>query len=392
MTSFVWDYIMSSALSLTVSGNVGISPFLTLLLLGVAEISDQSLLNMGNTMEAILGSWYSIVILSILTLLEVIGKCIPAIDAFIDSAEVFVVPVLSVLGTLGTFGVFDLIAGSKPIEENGDMIPMDEERRMLGESGEAWLTALKVILVLWGMGLALLLHFFKMILRISGLILCMGCCQPCITILEIIVVCCGLFFAIFIRQIAVVLCILILLAAAYTIHVKYCTKKEEEEGQNDNGSTEQPKVPTTEPTAISITDEKGDDAGESPPDVENPPPYVPSSKQNDFNTGGGINSDIPSPIAPPSAPPVVDVVSISAMTPLQPPPATNPNYVIDVEAPVAIAVPFMDDGCTKMQKSTLDTDEKNKNPSRPNEKSQRKGNSVSKVEGKEKHKDSAVVY
>jgi hypothetical protein len=394
MTSSLLDYITSSALSLTVSGNTGISPFMTLLLLGIAEISDPSLLNMGNAMEAILGSWYSIVILSILTLLEIIGKCIPALDQFIDSVEVFVVPGLSILGTIGTFGVFDSIVANETTENNGEMLPTDEEGRRLGEFGEAWLTALKVILVIWGMGLALLIHFFKMILRISGLILCMGCCQPCITVLEITVVCFSVLFAIFIRQIAVVLCIVLLLAAAYTIKVKVCTPKDEEEGQSDNISTEQPKPSTTELPAKTIMDDNGDNAGESPPDVENPLPNVPSSKQNNGGniTSSHIKSDIPQPIALPSNPPATKIVSIAEMTPMSPPPASNPNYVADQQAPVAIAVPVMYEDYNERQMSMSDQNEKSTNLPKPKDTAQRKGNSTTNKEGKEKPKDSAVVY
>jgi hypothetical protein len=398
MTSFFWDYVTSSALSLTVSGTVGISPFLTLLLLGVVEISDPSLLNMGNTMEAILGSWYSIVILSILTLLEVISKCIPALDEIVDSVEIFLVPILSVFGTLGTLGVFNLILANETNEENGDMVPIDEERRILGESGGTWLTVWKIFLVIWGIGLALLIHIFKMIIRISGLIFCMGCCQPCITVLEISVVCCGVFFAIFIRQIAVVLCIIFLLAAVYTIKVKYFTKEEEGEGQNNNGHTEQPKLPTTEPPAKTTIDNgQGDNSGESPPDMENPPPYNPSSKQNDFHTNGsGINSDIPPPNAPSfTSKPGAGIVSIAEITPMPPPPSTNPNYVVtDEETPMAIAIPVVDEDCDVRQKSIPDTNKKeNKNPpKRIENKLHRKGNSVTKGQDKQIHKDSAVVY
>lgn len=378
-----WDYLSSSALSLTVSGNTGISPFLTLLLLGIVENFDPTLLNMGGTMEAVLASWYSIAILSILSLLEIVGKCIPAVDEIIDSVQVFVVPVLSVFGTLGTVGVFDLIMGSGE-EDNGDAVPMDEDgQRMLGDAGENFLTFWKVFLVIWGIGLALLIHFFKMIIRISGLVLCMGCCQPCITILEITCVCCGVVFAIFIRQIAVILCIIFLLAAAYTIKVKCFTKKEEEEAQvgaNNNQSsngTDPPKPLAPEQPAKTAIDEKGDNAGDSPPDVENPPPYAPTSKNDETYANGGEN---PPPMAPPA-----EAVPYAEVIPVPPPPASNPNYV-DVETPVAVAVAVTEEETHQSKSIPDDQSQKKKQMEKG------KSRSASKDDDKKKQKDSAVVY
>ena len=56
------DYLTSSAVSLTISGNTGISPFLTLLLLGIIEKSDPTLLKMDGWIEPVLSSWFSIVV------------------------------------------------------------------------------------------------------------------------------------------------------------------------------------------------------------------------------------------------------------------------------------------------------------------------------------------
>ena len=61
------DYLSSSAVSLTVAGNTGISPFLTLLMLGIIEKADPELLNMDGFMEKILSNWLGIAVLSILT-------------------------------------------------------------------------------------------------------------------------------------------------------------------------------------------------------------------------------------------------------------------------------------------------------------------------------------
>merc|ERR1712023_583405 len=115
----ILDYLTSSAVSLTVSGNTGISPFLTLFLLGITERSDPTLLNMDSTMEEILASVPAIGLLGLLTILEFVGKCVPVIDEMIDSVEVFIVPVLSILGSLGTLGLLDLAAEAAGIDDIG---------------------------------------------------------------------------------------------------------------------------------------------------------------------------------------------------------------------------------------------------------------------------------
>merc|ERR1719463_582940 len=80
------------------------------------------LLNMGSTMEIVLASWWSIGILGVLTLVETIGKCIPAIDELIDSAEVFIVPVISVLASLATMGLLPVPGGSDADAGQGQSI------------------------------------------------------------------------------------------------------------------------------------------------------------------------------------------------------------------------------------------------------------------------------
>mmetsp|Transcript_1744 Transcript_1744/g.3785 ORF Transcript_1744/g.3785 Transcript_1744/m.3785 type:complete len:304 (-) Transcript_1744:454-1365(-) len=232
--------LISSALSLTMAGNTGISPFLTLLILGLIEITNPELLNMGQTMEIILASWWSIAILGVLTIGEMVGKCIPAIDEIIDSAEVFVVPAVSILASMATLG---LLSGDENPQlgagqgQNVDIIGLLEGddvgdgyrslQDQLGDSnefGEGFITFAKICLVAAGMGLALLIHFFKMLVRVSSLIFTAGCCQPCITILESLVVVFGVVLSILVPTFAVVACIILLIAAGYAIRVR-CYKK-----------------------------------------------------------------------------------------------------------------------------------------------------------------------
>jgi hypothetical protein len=319
-----------------VSGNTGVSPFLTLLILGIVEISNPTLLNMGPTMEAVLASWYSIAVLGILTLIEIIGKCIPVVDEFIDSIEVFIVPIISVLGTLGVAGVLDLINVTTDDDElvSGGM--MEGERYLQEEVdndktvGDAFLVTWKVVLVVLGIGLSLLIHFFKMIIRISGLVCCCGCCQPCITVVEMTAVCLGVVFAIFIEPIAIVTCLLLLIAAIYTIRIKFCKKEDDQDGnENPQSSTT-----TTTTTAATTTPKNDSSAGKDNGSTVAIP--VPNSNFTE--------ADPENPPRPPSAP-MEESASFSNMIPIPPPPATNPNYdannnIDNGETPVAIAVPI----------------------------------------------------
>jgi len=246
----LYDYISSAAVSLTMAGNTGISPFLTLFLLGLVEILKPELLNMGPTMETILASWWSIVILAGLAIAEMVAKCIPALDEIIDSAETFVIPVISVLSTMATLG---LLPGATPAESQADarmgedvnMIGRfyrDEEYRYLQEDldengfSEGFMNFTKVSLVVIGAGLALTIHVFKMIIRLSSLVCSGGCCQPCITIMEYMTVVIGVVLAIVLPAFAIIACVIMVGIALYVLRIKCSKKKEESESETENNN------------------------------------------------------------------------------------------------------------------------------------------------------------
>ena len=267
MDNAFFDYISSSALSLVVSGNTGISPFLTLFVLGLTEMMNPELLNMGATMEVALASWWSIGILGVLTLGETIGKCIPVIDELIDSAEVFVVPAISVLASLATLGVLPVPGGStddaglgqsidvlgmfggggSEVDDYGGgdyrLLQVDNTNTTLvgsgddddgNDFGEGFMMFTKVSLVIAGVGISLLIHFFKMLVRMSSLMCSGGCCQPCLTVTEYALVIFGVIFSILAPVFAVLACIVMLVAAGYAINVKFCTKKKEDDDDDDS--------------------------------------------------------------------------------------------------------------------------------------------------------------
>lgn len=218
-----FDYLSASALSLVVSGNTGISPFLSLWIVGICERVDPTLLNMTGNMEALLSSWPALIVLGVMTLLEFLAKCIPVIDEIVDSAMVFLVPVMSAIGSLSTFGVFDSIYQNL---EDIDMSNVEVnyeyddagEGRMLEEGaegensvGSSALMFLQVMLVTIGIGMALLIHLFKMLVRLFG----EGCLTNFITIVETTWIAASITIAIYIRPIAIGVAIILGFAAAY---------------------------------------------------------------------------------------------------------------------------------------------------------------------------------
>jgi len=280
----IYGYISSAAVSLTMAGNTGISPFLTLFLLGVIEMAEPALLNMGPTMELVLASWWSVGALGIFTIAEMVGKCIPAVDEAIDSAEVFVVPVISILATLATMGMFPVPEGSQEDAGLGQPINVagvfagsgDDGNRYLQEEldpyqdansfSEGFMTFTTITLVVLGMGLALAVHLFKMFLRVSSLMCSGGICQPCITIMEYVVVVCGVFLSILAPVVAIVASIVFMVAAGYIVRKKCCKKNQDDESEAKNMAKERysnddvekqstPKAPSNPPAqAFAIGD------------------------------------------------------------------------------------------------------------------------------------------
>lgn len=336
------DYLSSSAVSLTVSGNTGISPFLTLFVLGLVEVSDPTLLNMGKTMESILASWYSITILGLLTLMELIAKCVPFLDEMIDSVEVFIVPVLSILGSLGTLGLLDLVAGGENDDDNDTSEQEDgQERSLSATSGDNFLTFLKISLVVVGIGLSLCIHLFKMIIRVTGLVCCAGLCQPCLTILEVTAVCCGVLVAIFIRQIAIVTCCVLLTCAIYAIQRKWCRKKvgdDDEDGRTTNPNSTAEDRPTNETNEIGIvvgveelTSNVVTSIDDGPNDVKGTSVPINQQQQRFYDEENPNQQQRPQ-----LAESLPTLISLSELTSMAPP-GTNPNNVDEL---VTIAVPM----------------------------------------------------
>lgn len=217
------NFISSTALSFTFSGNTGIAPFLTLFLIGAIEKADPELLNMGGTLESLLSTWTSLVILALLAVLELIGHCVPVVDEVMDSAVTFIVPIISILGTMSTFGLLE-------------MAEVDEEyyyhQRLLflNTFTSGAMLLFKIVIIFVGIGLALSMHLFKMLVRLAG----EGCLTQILTVAEITYVILTIMIATYIRPFALVTGSIILLTSGYSFKRRYWDgRKKHEENQID---------------------------------------------------------------------------------------------------------------------------------------------------------------
>lgn len=204
------DLISATALSFTVSGNTGIAPFLTLFLAGAIERANPDILNMGETMESILSSWFSLSILGILTILESIGHCVPVVDELMDSAVTFVIPIMSILGSLSTFGVLATAEEETDFDENGRQL-------FLGTVASGFFITFQIIVVIVGVALALSMHLFKMLVRLAG----EGWFTQLLTVAEITYVVTTILLAVYIRPFAIVTGGFILMSSGYAFKRRY---------------------------------------------------------------------------------------------------------------------------------------------------------------------------
>lgn len=234
----IFNELSRSAVSLAVSGNVGVAPFLTLFLVSVIEKYDPTLLDTGENMESWITAWPTIAALAILTILEFIAKCVPVIDEFVDSAVTFIVPVASVLASLTTMGMYGTNPGATGNENNlnGTIIQYNEVgigESMLEPDGvggnltSSALLTFQIFIVVVGVILALSIHFCKMLIRLLG----EGCLTGCITVVEDIFCIVTVTISLLFPGIAIAIACAFLCLAVYNIKRRFCDKRREEEEQ-----------------------------------------------------------------------------------------------------------------------------------------------------------------
>jgi hypothetical protein len=201
-----FDWLSATAVAFTVSGNTGVAPFLTLLMVGLIAKVNPELLNMGGSVGTFLNSWPSLVALGSFTVLEFVGKCIPVVDEVVDSVMTFILPVMSSLGSLSTFGLFHMES------TGGSESSSDQSNRELGVVSGA-LVFFQIFIVLFGIVLAFSIHGLKMLLRIIGV----GWLTNCLTVLETMWIITSITMALFIRPIAIIIAAFICCGALFSI-------------------------------------------------------------------------------------------------------------------------------------------------------------------------------
>ncbi|KAL7536790.1 hypothetical protein ACHAXR_011394 [Thalassiosira sp. AJA248-18] len=232
MMDHVTSVVANTAFSLTLSGNSGISPFLTMFLIGMAGKIRPEYLNLDETMEKIMTSWPSLCFWSIMTILESVGKCVPVLDQIMDSAEAFIVPILDMMCTFSAFGSFESNGdGTNNNGTNEQDVTGDGYNEQYNNKRDGVNAFLRVILVFFGIILALSIHFFKMLIRLFG----EGCLTQCITVLEATTVCISVLVSIFVRQFAIFVATCMLLAAGYNAKRRWDKWQDKKEQQQALG-------------------------------------------------------------------------------------------------------------------------------------------------------------
>jgi hypothetical protein len=228
------QYIGASALSVTLGGNSGVAPFLTLFIVGVIERVDPNLLNMEDWVSKAVASWPSIAVLGALAILELVAKCIPCVDTVYESIMAFVAPILSVFGSVSAFGLFNVVPQEQSrtlyAEYNyynttdahfhgENMEEHDQHRRLAERSG--WLVFLQVMLCFVGIIVTILVHLFKLFMRVIG----EGCCTCCITSVEYAWTVTSVIITILIVPLAIATAIILIIASGVGFKKKVWDKR-----------------------------------------------------------------------------------------------------------------------------------------------------------------------
>ncbi len=242
------QYIGASALSVTLGGNSGVAPFLTLFIVGVIERVDPNLLNMEDWVSKAVASWPSIAVLGALTILELVAKCIPCVDTVYESIMAFVAPILSVFGSVSAFGLFNVVPQEQSrtlyAEYNyynttdahfhgENMEEHDQHRRLAERSG--WLVFLQVMLCFVGIIVTILVHLFKLFMRVIG----EGCCTCCITSVEYAWTVTSVIITILIVPLAIATAIILIIASGVGFKKKVWDKRIEKRRMEEERSVDQ---------------------------------------------------------------------------------------------------------------------------------------------------------
>lgn len=227
--SEAFDSVTASAASVVISSNSGISPFLTLLIMGLVERNDPGTLHiMDETIEDILTSSIGLGVFGFLTFAHFFLLCIPVVDEVVDGILTFVVPFVSLFGSVATFGLFSNensdSSDEDEVEDNTDGIATnqtstasgnngtDDRKLVLFEKDDTGKLVLQIFLAAFGILLALILHLFEMVLRFFGEACFLA---PCLTIMEVLFTILTVYVALVVPEVAIAFAILLILLCVY---------------------------------------------------------------------------------------------------------------------------------------------------------------------------------
>lgn len=148
--------LTSTGLSFTVAGNTGLSPFLTLFLVGLVERINPNVLSMPNTgeeIEEIIASWPSLIFLGVLSCLDFARSYVPVADDVMEHIMTIVIPIASFVGSLSTFGAYTVAETSY-------------RRLLMFSSGP--LLFFQIFVAVIGVGLALSMYLLKTLTRLTN--------------------------------------------------------------------------------------------------------------------------------------------------------------------------------------------------------------------------------
>lgn len=229
----ILKFLSASSLSITVAGNVGIAPFLTLFLLGTIGRFNPDALPLNRFLESLLSSLPSLATFGILAIGECVAHCMSKVDQSMDSVVTFVVPIVSLIGSFSTIGLYDEDLwgeGDEEDQQSYDSGDGDRRSRILIVRTFLFgaLVVFQVVVVVVGVGVSLSMHLLKMLVRLDD------DRQPrVVTLGEVSFCTTTLVLSILHHHLAVVTASLILCASGYSFKCRYWDSRPNRKGGRD---------------------------------------------------------------------------------------------------------------------------------------------------------------
>lgn len=228
----VTDLVSSAAITTTVAGNIGVDPFLTMFLVGLIErLSSDSKHIIPDDLQAFVSNYEALAFWGIMTILELVAKCVPVIDEIVDSVEIFIVPILSILGTFSTFGLYDI---GESNSKNSRALQDEDESSSGSGIAQSAVLVVQIIMVTFGVGLALSIHLFKMLIRVLG----EGWLTQILTVCEVIFCVTTVSIAMFVQGFAIFMACVFSVVAIHSGRKKWKEFQEKrKENKNKNATS-----------------------------------------------------------------------------------------------------------------------------------------------------------